>query len=533
MKKLLLRYFVLLLVLSAITIFSALSIFRYLNYKSLTVNGHLACDAPLALLVEELQQQSQKNWSQYLKKIKPNPSMHLYLFKIDELKLPKKMIDNIVQGKTTIDSRTPDNYIPTTGYKRVGHSNYVLALAYDLSGLEYQQIEMGWIYYTIISRLKKVNTKQWPKLIKQLSSRYPYPIAVVTLHQLRSAVSSERYQFFLKNGDLNIQPEAYFFSKNSVVTMYHQISGSQYILKVGPMRIPVLNIAILYAVIALCFLVMLFIVFLGVYLFGRSLDKLQRISTSFSQGDFNPPDTISKTSVLRGLYNDLNHMGQRIQQLLQSHKELIHTVSHELRTPLSRMRFIMEEFKHAKSDSDRQKQLSSLDDEVNELTSLVGELLDYARLDREKAEINLTSQVIVPLLQKLIDKQSQLHPEKQWKLIINDTDRERQLNFSKTHIERAISNLLTNAERYAKNKVILILKIENQQCQIIVDDDGVGIDPDDRNKIFEPFAYLKDQEHGYGFGLAIVKKIMLLHNGSVEVSDNELNGARFILQWPI
>ena len=341
MKKLLLRYLVLLVVLSAITVFAAFAIFRYLNYKTITTNGHLVCDGPLTLLVDELQQQPQQNWLKYIRKIKPDPSMHLYLFKIDELKLPKKMMDKIVQGKTTIDPRTPDNYIPTTGYKRAGNSNYVLALAFDHSGVEYSRIEMGWAYYTIFSNLKKTNEKKWGELSKQLSAKFHLPISVVTLKQLRSEVSSSLYQIYIKNGDLYDQPDVPFYSKNLILIAYKQIPGSQLILKLGPIKVPILNASILYAVIAICFLILLFIIFFGVFMFGKSLDKLKRISTSFSQGDFNPPETISKTSVLRGLYNDLNHMGQRIQQLLQSHKELIHTVSHELRTPLSRMRFIM------------------------------------------------------------------------------------------------------------------------------------------------------------------------------------------------
>ena len=96
MKKLLLRYFILLAILSAIMLFSASAIFSYLNYKTITANGHLACDGTLALLAEELQQQPQESWHQYLQKIKPDPSMHLYLLTIDELKLPKRMINQII-----------------------------------------------------------------------------------------------------------------------------------------------------------------------------------------------------------------------------------------------------------------------------------------------------------------------------------------------------------------------------------------------------------------------------------------------------
>ena len=104
-------------------------------------------------------------------------------------------------------------------------------------------------------------------------------------------------------------------------------------------------------------------------------------------------------------------------------------------------------------------------------------------------------------------------------------------------INRAFSNLLTNGVKYGKGKLQVSLLSDGQQCSLIVEDNGPGVDDDFKEIIFDAFSrYDKSRGKdtgGFGLGLAIVSKIMLWHNGSATVENSELGGAKFILSWPV
>ena len=101
---------------------------------------------------------------------------------------------------------------------------------------------------------------------------------------------------------------------------------------------------------------------------------------------------------------------------------------------------------------------------------------------------------------------------------------------------RAAQNLATNAARYARQRVAITCVRQRDQIHLHVDDDGPGIPPEAREKVFEPFCRLDESRTadtgGAGLGLAIVQRIARLHDGKVRVDDGPLGGARFTLSLP-
>ncbi len=100
----------------------------------------------------------------------------------------------------------------------------------------------------------------------------------------------------------------------------------------------------------------------------------------------------------------------------------------------------------------------------------------------------------------------------------------------------ALSNLLANAGRYAKDKVRCAVRHRDGCYQIDVEDDGKGIPDAERESIFKAFTRIDDSRNrntgGYGLGLAIVSRIATLHGGTVVAeASQELGGARFTLRW--
>ena len=102
---------------------------------------------------------------------------------------------------------------------------------------------------------------------------------------------------------------------------------------------------------------------------------------------------------------------------------------------------------------------------------------------------------------------------------------------SDTDLRRMLRNLVDNASRHADSRIALALRHVGTDAVLIVADDGHGIDPDDRQRVFERFARLDESrsrdDGGTGLGLSIVAQIAAAHGGQVAVVDHELGGAAF------
>jgi signal transduction histidine kinase len=107
----------------------------------------------------------------------------------------------------------------------------------------------------------------------------------------------------------------------------------------------------------------------------------------------------------------------------------------------------------------------------------------------------------------------------------------------KRSLDKVASNLMGNAIRYAVSAVKITLEESTEGFSLTVEDDGVGIPKEDRDRIFEPFVRLdesrqKSEAGGTGLGLAIVARIAELHGGHAVAKDSTLGGAKIIVTWP-
>jgi signal transduction histidine kinase len=103
------------------------------------------------------------------------------------------------------------------------------------------------------------------------------------------------------------------------------------------------------------------------------------------------------------------------------------------------------------------------------------------------------------------------------------------------YLSRALVNILRNAVRYARSKVAVTVERAGSRTVISVDDDGPGVPPHERHRLFEPFARMEGSRGrdsgGVGLGLAIVKSVAEWHGGEARISDSPLGGARVSISW--
>jgi len=269
--------------------------------------------------------------------------------------------------------------------------------------------------------------------------------------------------------------------------------------------------------------------------FWHDIAGLTQAAGRVGNGRFDATVRASRGSALGPLADAFNAMTGRIHLLLQSHKALTSAVSHELRTPLSRLRFSHSLAREEADGARRSRYLALMEKDIAELDELTSELLDYAKLERGTPDIRLQAVPAGPWLEDLLaDVRHSAQVENQLAAIHAEIGVET-LDCEPRYMARAVVNLLRNALCHARSRIAVSVGNDGARTVIHVDDDGEGIPPAERDRVFEPFARLDASRArasgGFGLGLAIVKQVARWHGGDAYLADSPLGGARVTIAW--
>ena len=362
-------------------------------------------------------------------------------------------------------------------------------------------------------------------------------IPVITLN-INDLDLSKHNKEKLLNGEQVTNRDLVTYESPRDIGIYYNLPNSDVVIGVGPLGrgAELSNIVTIYE--RSIFVVIAFpMLFIMVSLFSK-LKRLEQAATIFGKGNFSFRVSEKKNLRIGNLNQSFNKMATRVEHLVKGHKELSNAVAHELRTPISRIRFELDMMQLEQDHAIRDEYMYGISENVDELADLVDELLTYARFDRENTGIELKPYSLDESLQKVIsvrhfDSDKQCHYNQKW---VHGEQAKLKVGFDPKHLERAIGNLVTNAEKYSKSSIqISVTQRDNLTC-IIIDDDGPGIPENERIDIFTPFKRLDTSRTrttgGFGLGLAIVKQIAQWHGGDVVIQDSPKGGARFIFSWP-
>jgi len=265
------------------------------------------------------------------------------------------------------------------------------------------------------------------------------------------------------------------------------------------------------------------------------LRHVERAAQAIAAGDLSARVDQRRVRAAKPLAQAFNNMASRTEALVRTQRELLQAVSHELRTPLSRVRFAIELIETAKDDEQRKRRLEELDTATEELDELVGELLSYVRMETTEPQFDLEHVSLQETLDVLIPKYAALYPSIQFEVSENVGGAETYVIVAdRTGFQRAIGNLLSNAGRHARSRVTIGIEPADGATVVDVDDDGDGIPASERERVFEPFVRLENDSNarGAGLGLALVKRIVTQHGGTVEVLISPLGGCKIRTTWP-
>jgi two-component system OmpR family sensor kinase len=284
------------------------------------------------------------------------------------------------------------------------------------------------------------------------------------------------------------------------------------------------------------FVIVALALLLPIALWSRShwhgLQSLSRVADEFGAGKLSARARTSPSASIYPLAERINHMAGRIESLLESQKNLLHSVSHELRTPIARLEFGLELLGARTDDPALHKRIAAMEGDLAELNGLVNELLGMARLDSAQA-LQAEPFELAPMLRNCIDSL----PPSGHQLRCEAADGLGSIDADRRLLGRAVCNLLTNAQKYAAGTVALSARrLAGGGIEIAVEDDGPGIPADERERVFEPFYRLDRSRDratgGFGLGLSIAHKAVALHGGTLRVEDAGLGGARFVIELP-
>lgn len=273
----------------------------------------------------------------------------------------------------------------------------------------------------------------------------------------------------------------------------------------------------------------------------RRLAAIEKAAGDFISSGHRQPLPIRGSGTLASLEQGINDLTAHLetavgdlQQSISNQRDLLHAVAHEFRSPIARLRFAQDLLDDCADEGERRELLSGMDQAIKELDELVSEVLGYSRIRHGGYRLGYSSIDLKVLAREVISKVKSLYPTIAFDYL-GDRDGEL-VQADQRMLERAAVNLVRNAARFASSRVELRCSIEGTDFVLRVADDGPGIPPGRRDRVFEPFTRLDHSRSrdsgGIGLGLAIVHAISLQHQGQVSVHDSELGGAEFELRWP-
>lgn len=237
----------------------------------------------------------------------------------------------------------------------------------------------------------------------------------------------------------------------------------------------------------------------------------------------------------------LLHDITEIKKVERIKRDFVINVSHELRTPLTAIKGFVETLEDeldGKEDSETRHYLDIISRHTDRLITIVQDLLLLSKLEETGMQLLVSSVDIKKLIENLLKIFEQKLAEKNLKILCDFENSFPQIQVDPFKMEQVFVNLIDNAIKYTDEGEIRIrASIKENVAVIIVEDTGLGIPKEDLHRIFERF-YIVDKSRsrkvgGSGLGLSIVKHIVLLHNGTIDVESERGAGTRFIIRLPI
>jgi signal transduction histidine kinase len=272
---------------------------------------------------------------------------------------------------------------------------------------------------------------------------------------------------------------------------------------------------------------------LALYITGP-LRRMSRSMDRIAAGDLGHRIPVRGRDEIAAMGHSFNTMAERILGMITGQKELMAGVSHELRSPLTRMKLSLELLRQESSGGDR---IADLETEVDELDSLVEELLLASRIDLGAAPLEMESLDLSEIADRAWTRVDEQARARGITLVLHLAEDARQVEADRALVVRLLANLFDNSVRYAGEGRITVSSVRRaDRVELTVTDEGPGVDEADLDRLFEPF-FRADRSRSRrtgagGLGLMIVRRVVEAHGGKVHARRGEPRGLAVVLDLP-
>lgn len=232
---------------------------------------------------------------------------------------------------------------------------------------------------------------------------------------------------------------------------------------------------------------------------------------------------------------------EELKRISEVKSDFLGTLSHELKSPLLNVKgsidLLLEDSYDMLNEGQR-KFLSIAKNNIERLMRLIDDLLDISRLETGRISMRRDRLNISDLIRSVVESFKPVFKDKSINFILNIPSDEKMMWGDRDRLEQVLTNLLSNAAKFAtkKGRIALSLEDSGENVRITVSDSGSGISKEDISKVFDKFSSLSihkgDVRKGAGLGLSITQDIITLHKGSIWVESELGKGSKFFVDLP-
>jgi signal transduction histidine kinase len=277
------------------------------------------------------------------------------------------------------------------------------------------------------------------------------------------------------------------------------------------------------------------------------LRRTQERLSEIAGGDFGGHIEVPNRDEIGALAADVNRMNDELGhlyrelELASQHKsDFLATMSHELRTPLNAIIGFSEVLHEQMFGELNERQVAYVRDVLDagrHLLSLINDVLDLAKIEAGRMELDLSEVAVPEVLRSAVSMQSERASRNGIALALTTEPSEIEITADERRLRQIVFNLLSNAVKFtpADGRVDVSARLDDGQVEISVADTGPGIAAADREMIFEEFEQSSDgkKEEGTGLGLPLSRKLVELHGGRLWVESEVGRGSTFRFTLPV
>ncbi len=238
---------------------------------------------------------------------------------------------------------------------------------------------------------------------------------------------------------------------------------------------------------------------------------------------------------------ELKEANIRLQELDRLKDDFISTVTHELRTPLTAVRSLAEIIHgHPQIDAEKLDNFTGIIiKETERLIRLVSQILDYEKIESAKLDWVIATLDLKEVVNDAVVSTQQLTRDKNIILDLDLAENVPAISGDRDRLVQVMVNLISNAVKFCdadRGMIVIRLRVADHHLRVEVQDNGIGIRPEDQGKVFEPFRQIKNPTQGRptgtGIGLTITKRIIDFHHGRIWVDSEPGKGSIFSFELP-